>query len=263
MVKYIVIYSIICLACIFKIYGQGEIDDQKKIFYRNERSFRVGLNSNGYGVDYRYGKRISYTEKKLYEVHFDIIKHPKETKITNPYNIAGSKFVFGKLNSLASIKFGYGYQKELFEKVDKGGISIKYFYSYGPSLGILKAIYYEVYYPVEDEFREEKFNSATHSEKTIKSQVPFYKYFWDIKVVPGIFGQAGFHFEYSKLDAVLHAIEVGAGAELFVKKMALMDIEGGDQQLFLYLFVRYRFGKIIDPLTKKRKQEYKKYLKEY
>ncbi|MFC2137277.1 hypothetical protein ACFLTE_03780 [Bacteroidota bacterium] len=260
MVKYIAIFFILFISFISKIYCQGEIDNQKKIFYRNERSFRVGLNSNGYGIDYRYGKRMSYTEKKLYEVHLDIIKHPKEIKISNPY---GAKFVFGKLNSLASIKLGYGYQKELFEKVDKGGISIKYFYSYGPSIGILKAIYYLAYYPDDDEYREEKFNSTTHSENTIKSQVPFYKYFWEMKIVPGIYGQAGFHFEYSKVDAVLHAIEVGSGAELFARKMALMDVEGGDQQFFLYLFVRYRFGKIIDPLAKKRKQEYKKYLREY
>jgi len=260
MVKNIIIFLSLILNFVINIYGQGEIDDQKKIFYRNERSFRVGLNSNGYGVDYRYGKRISYTEKKLYEVHFDVIKHPKEIKISNPY---GAKYVFGRLNSLVSIKLGYGYQKELFQKIDKGGISIKYYYSYGPSIGFLKAIYYLVYYADEGKEREDKFNSTIHSEGNIKSQVPFYKYFWDMKVVPGIFAQAGFHFEYSKIDAILHAIEVGAGAELFAKKMALMDIEGGDQQLFLYLFIRYRFGKIIDPLAKNRKKEYKKYLREY
>lgn len=257
-------YYFICLFLIlfgYQVRGQGEIDDQKIIFYRNERSVRFGLNTNGYGLDYRYGKRLDYTDKKLYEIHFDIIKHPKEIKRTNPYYLNSSRFVYGKLNSFASLKFGYGFQKEVFRKIDKGGISIKYFYTYGPSFGFLKAIYYEVYDYTDNKIKEEKYNSVTHSENNTVSQVPFYKHFFDMNIIPGVFVQGGFNFDYSKIDVILHAVEVGAGAELFAKKVALMDLEG--QRFFLHLFVRYRFGKIIDPLASKRKKENKRYLREY
>lgn len=268
MFRNIATYLFVNALYISVICAQGEIDNQDKIFYRNERSFRIGLNSNGYGIDYRYAKRINFTEKKLYEIHFDFIKHPKEQKIRNS-NYYPS-FVYGKLNSVASLKFGLGFQKELFQKVDKGGISIKYFYSYGPSLALKKPIYYKVYPDVEDptaviqKLEDEKFDSdEMHSVYDIVGRSSVFKGMNEIKVVPGGFAQFGFNFEYSKLDALIQAIEVGAGSELFLKRIDIMAEDSKRRQLFLYLFVRYRFGKIIDPYARTRKEEYKKYLREY
>jgi hypothetical protein len=35
------------------VFSQGDIDEQKKIFYRNERSISILLNSNGLGINGR------------------------------------------------------------------------------------------------------------------------------------------------------------------------------------------------------------------
>jgi len=44
---------------ILTLFAQGELSEQSRIFYRNERSIGALLNSNGYGVSGRYAKRIN------------------------------------------------------------------------------------------------------------------------------------------------------------------------------------------------------------
>ena len=146
-------------------FAQGELDDQQKIFFRNEQSVGVLLNSTGWGLSLRYGKRINYLNKRLYEVDFSNIKHPKEIKTTNPYFPNNRGFVFRKLNLFMNLRAGMGHQREVFKKIDRGGIAIRYFGSAGPSLGFYKPIYYEVLYSLFDykyEIKIEKFSEGIH-----------------------------------------------------------------------------------------------------
>ena len=50
--------------CIIPVLAQGEINEQQKIFFRNERSFAFLLNSDGYGGSYREAKRIDFLNKR-------------------------------------------------------------------------------------------------------------------------------------------------------------------------------------------------------
>ena len=137
----LVFFLIVC----YPGYSQGEIDSQTKIFYRNERSLAFLLNSNGYGINGRFGKRIDARNKKLYAIDIVGIKHPKEIRTSNVYfNTRG--FVYGKLNTFINIRTALGKQHEMFRKIDRGGIAIRYFYTGGLSIGLLKPIYYIVQY---------------------------------------------------------------------------------------------------------------------
>lgn len=227
-------------------FAQGELDDQQKIFYRNEQSVGLLFNSTGWGLSLRYGKRINYLNKRLYEVDFTHIKHPKEIKTTNPYNNRG--FVFGKLNLFMNLRAGMGHQREVFKKIDRGGIAIRYFGSAGPSLGFYKPIYYEVLYPLADniyEIKIEKFSEAI-LHCPIYGRASFFKGFDEIKFVPGAYVKLGLNFEYSKIDRVIHALEVGVTFDAFTKKIPIMASED-TKQFFFALFVSYRFGRIVDP----------------
>jgi hypothetical protein len=51
------------------------------------------LNTDGYGISYREGQRIDFRNKKLYEIDFGMLNHPREVKLSNPYYQQG-KFVF-------------------------------------------------------------------------------------------------------------------------------------------------------------------------
>lgn len=231
-------------------YGQGELDLQQTVFYRNERTFGIILNTDGFGLDYREGKRINYLNKKLYEIEVGILKHPREIKLSNPYFQSGSSFVYGKLNCVSYLKVGFGRQHELFNKEDLGGVAIRYFWTVGPDLVIYKPIYYEILHALsltEYEIKEEKFKRGIHYPGDIYGKASFGKGFNEIGVIPGVYGKFGFNFEYSKEDKVIHAIEVGTTLSAFARKVPIMAVED-NKAIFLSLFVSYRMGLIIDPL---------------
>lgn len=231
--------------------SQGEIDIQQKAFYRNEKSIGLMLNSTGYGLSLRYGKRINFFDKKIFEVDISILKHPKEYKTTNPSFPNNRRFVFGKLNFAFTIRGGMGFQHMIFKKIDQGGIAIRYIISGGPSFGFYKPIYYDVLYSVslyESEIRSEKFNVSIHYPQDIYRPSSFFKGVDEIKIVPGAYGKIGMNFEYSKLDRTIHAIEIGFTFDAFLKKIPIMASED-NHRFFPAFFVSYRFGRIIDPKT--------------
>jgi len=229
------------------LFAQGEIKDQARIFYRNEKSFGISLNSNGLGVSGRYAKRINARKKTLWEIDGANIKHPKEVRISNSY-YNNRSFVFGKENLFFNLRAGWGKQHEMFRKVDRGGISIRRYFTVGPSLGLLKPIYYEVFKAgggVNDYYLStEKFNTATH-QGNIYGRASFFKGIDETKITPGIYGRFGLSFEYSKSDITLHAIETGVSLDLFPREMVIMATEHNNFY-FLTLFVSYRFGKVVD-----------------
>ncbi|MCB8999414.1 MAG: hypothetical protein H6540_05005 [Bacteroidales bacterium] len=230
-----------------KAYSQGELDDQPKVMLKNEKTGMIFLTSNGIGAQYRFGKRIDARHQTLYDIDFMNVKDPKELRLTSNYNYYTSRsFVFGKENNFFELKGSIGKQYELFRKNDKGGISIRYYYAAGPSIGILKPIYYEIRYIGQnyDYYKTEKFNTSIH-QSNINGRASFFKGINEISLVPGASVKAGFSFEYSREDALLHAIDAGISVDLFPKPIPIMATEKNNF-LFLNLTVGYRFGKIVD-----------------
>jgi hypothetical protein len=139
---------------------------------------------------------------------------------------------------------------ELFTKEDLGGVAIRYFYTAGASVVFNKPIYYKVLYPLSSTsftIKEEKFQESIHQPGDIYSKAPFTKGLKEIGVIPGIYGKAGFNFEYSKEDKVIHAIELGTALNIFPKKIPIMAVSD-NKAIFISLFVSYRMGLIIDPM---------------
>ncbi len=230
------------------LFAQGEIKDQARIFYRNEKSFGISLNSNGIGVSGRYAKRINARNKTLWEIDGANIKHPKEIRISNSY-YNNRSFVYGKKNLFINLRGGWGKQHEMFRKVDRGGISIRRYFTVGPVIGLLKPIYYEVFKAggggINDYYiSEEKFDPSIHSGY-IYGRASFFKGISETQVTPGIYGRFGISFEYSKSDITIHAIETGVSLDLFPREMVIMATEQNNFY-FLTLFVAYRFGKVVD-----------------
>ena len=231
--------------------GQGELDDQQRIFLRNEKSFGIQLNSDGLGFGYRIANRTNYRNKNILEFELGTIKHPKEYRFTSYYD--GTSFVFGKMNFPMYFRASIGRQRELYPKADLGGVSIRFLYSGGPTLAVYKPVYYKVpdyanytsgsqYIPIKDE----KFNPSITTQDII-GKSSFFKGFDEIGVIPGIFAKTGFAFEYSKEDKIIHAIEVGANLNAYLKEIPIMA-SNDNKAVFFNLFVSYRFGIVINPL---------------
>jgi hypothetical protein len=247
--KKLLIMAVIVLFVAPSLNAQGELNEQQKVFFRNERSFGVMLNSDGIGFSYRAANRIDYRNKRIVEFEAGSLKHPKEHKISNPYT-TGSSFVFGKLNSAFYLRGGIGRQHELYKKADLGGIAIRYFYTVGPVFALYKPVYYLVVYPVSVNryvTKEEKFSPSIALPQDIWGRAPFVRGLSETKVMPGLFVKGGFNFEYSKEDKVIHAIEFGAQIDAFPKVIPIM-FTSDNKSIFFSLFVSYRFGKILNPL---------------
>jgi hypothetical protein len=251
--KKLLIIAVDLIFGISLIYGQGDLNEQQKIFFRNEKTFAILLNTDGFGLSYREGRRIDYLNKKLFEIDLGTLKHPKEIKVSNPVYQTPGSFVFGKLNSVIFIRGGIGHQHEIYKKADLGGVAIRYFYSGGPVIAFCKPIYYKILDPAnaqgtEFTIKQEKFDVKKHEPSMIYSKSSFTKGLNETKLLPGLYAKGGFNFEYSKQDKVIHAIELGAQVNLFPKKILIMATSS-NKAIFFSLFASYRFGVVIDPLN--------------
>jgi len=248
--KGLLVTALFFICVITSLYGQGELNEQQRIFFRNERTFGFLLNSDGWAVSYREGKRIDFLNKRLFEIDLGEHKHPKEVKLQNPYYDTPGSFIFGKTHCNTYIRVGIGRQHEIFKKADLGGVAVRYFYTGGPVLAFYKPIYYKVLYFVsstEAEIREEKFDITKHEPSMIYSKSSVTKGLNETKLLPGLYGKAGFNFEYSKQDKVLHMIEVGAQVNAYPAQLPIMATES-NKYIYLSLFVSYRLGVVIDPM---------------
>lgn len=248
--KLLLIFSLLII-CSLTILAQGELDEQQKVFFRNEKSFAVLLNTDGFGFSYRQARRLDFFNKNFFEIEAGKLKHPREYRMQNPYYQTPGTFVFGKLNSVFYLRGSYGRQHELFKKADLGGVAIRYFYSAGPVLAVYKPIYYKILDQIssfEYQIIEEKFDVTTMQPYDIYSKSPFTKGLDETKVLPGLFAKAGLNFEYSKEDKVIHAVEVGAQLSVYPKKIPIMATSD-NRAICFSLFASYRFGVIVDPLN--------------
>ncbi|GAB4279195.1 MAG: hypothetical protein Kow0068_03060 [Marinilabiliales bacterium] len=241
------ILSLVLITISIVSFSQGEIVENR-MFNRDERTGAFMLTSSGWGLNFRFGKRIDGTRKTLYDIDFTEIKHPKEEKVTNPNpRYADSrKYIFGKLYYFYNLKFSYGRQKELFSKFDKGGIAIKYYYGLGANIGLLKPIYYEVVESDPSTGRHiisiEKFSDAIHTIYDIYGKAPFTEGINETKIRPGISGKFGLSFEYGETNETINALEVGTILDFYFSDIQIMAYNPGTKLLFS-LFVAYRFGK--------------------
>lgn len=246
--KRVCIFIFLFVLAAGSLLAQGEIDEQKRVMLRDERTFAGFLNSNGYGANYRYGYWRNARNQFIIDADFAYVKHPKEVKTSISYNYSTYRYVYGKENLFWELKGTAGWQKELYRKIDRNGISIRLYYSGGLALGFTKPIYYKVFTTnnegqvINEEYM--KFSPSIH-QGYIGGRGPFHMGFNELKVIPGLYGKTGFSFEYSQKDAIVHALEAGVTLTVYPKEIPIMYNEQNNF-LFFTLTVGYRFGRIID-----------------
>lgn len=241
------------------LFAQGEIDEQKRVMLRDESSYGGFLNSNGFGANYRYGFWRNARNQFILDADFAYVKHPKEVKSSVSYNYTSHRYVYGKENLFWELKGMAGWQKELYRKIDRTGISVRLYYAGGLSIGFTKPIYYKVFSisPIGEILSEEylKFDPSIH-QQIIGGRGPFFMGFDEIRIIPGLTGKTGFSFEYSQKNSIIHALEAGVSLTVYPKEIPIMATEQNNF-LFFTLTVGYRFGRIIDISEAARSKSWK------
>jgi hypothetical protein len=237
--KGVILLLILSLSVSTRVFSQGEIDDEKKIFFRNEKSWAFFIKNNGIGGNFRKGVRVNAFRKRIWEIDMHYVKHAKEIKISNTVTNL-NQYVFGKVNFAWDTRAGIGFQHQLFRKFDKTGVEIRYFYTGGATLLLLKPIYYEVFLG-NNTTEDQQFN--LDSTQYILGRSSFFKGISETTANPGVFAKAGLSFEYSKYDTRLQALELGAMASVYLNEFQIMW-DHKTRYLFS-IFISFRWGKII------------------
>ena len=243
------------LSFFLELKAQGELMEQGKTLFRNERTFGILLNSNGWGADFRYGKYVNHYNKKLFGIELVYLKHDKEIKTTNPSYDTQKRFVYGKKNICVNLRTAFGWKQTRFSKKDKGGVEINLIGLFGASLSVLKPIYYEVLEFVSGSqvvINVEKFDIK--KDPQIYARASFLEGLDELSVVPGAFLKLAVNFEFGKESQKIKALEAGILLEAFVKKIEIMDTDK-NHNLFLTLFFSYRFGKILERYEYEKKDK--------
>ncbi len=227
----------IFLLCFFSnhVHGQGDIQDDVRVFYGNEFTVSIAANTNGFGIGSRYAIRKDARTKYFYEFQASNIRHSKEIGIIAD---VGARLVYGKNNSTYSMAFLYGNQSEKFSKLDKGSVAIRYITFFGAVLGIEKPYYYVV--DVNNRVYE-RFDASTTSKY---GRAPFFVGFGEISLVPGLTTGTSVNFEFSNKNKMIQALEFGAQVQVYLRKLEIM-YEAQNNFIFPSFFVLYRFGKAL------------------
>lgn len=224
-------FLIVLLACsLCSVAQNNEYDyvENKPFLTKKEYGFGAVLHTCGWGLAFRKGESVTVNSKRLYEVEFVSMKHPKEYKTISYLSERPKSFVYGKMNGLLVAHGGYRMERILFSKTERNTFEIRLHATGGISLGFTKPIYYQL-----DNDLIQKFNPDTAlSPEQIKGKAEFTKGLDEMKVYPGLYLKTGTMFEYNPLNDGITAIEVGMMVDVYGKKIPIMAFAKNKQVWF-------------------------------
>lgn len=220
--------------------------DFQRLLYRHEYQIGGGIHTRGLTVSFeKYYSKDGYFKHGI-QTEFASLKHPKEVKVYHPFYESARGYIFGKLNGFSTLRLGYGAQKMLVGKTDKGSVAIGLHYSGGYSNGFLKPVYLEVIReePGTDDtyLATERYDPDEHNGGNIYGRASWLTGFNDITIQPGVFVKGGATFEYSVTEEEVALIETGIVIDYFPQQVPIMASEQ-NLNLFTTLYISIHFGK--------------------
>lgn len=243
--------SIFILLIIFSYsaYSQEFAKDDVTVLRKNSLEISGAVFTSGFAAEFRRQYHQTATKKKYWSIHIRNYKHPKEFKISNDQTASGLRsFVFGKTNYLFHFQFGFGNERLITDKENKGDVSVAFNYQFGPTIGVLKPYYLQVYHSFTSggydyiEYRYEVFDPNKHGSGNIFERAPFGYGIGESKVIAGLFARTGVSFDYGTEYDNIKAIEVGGGLDYYPFDVPVMA-ETKNSQLMLNLYVSLVYGR--------------------
>lgn len=220
-------------------------DVSEKLLYSSETSYGIVIHTKGWGINYRYAKNLNAKNKIIYEGDLVSQRHPKEVRYSTNVSKEAKSFVYGKLNSVVSLRGGAGLQRTLFGKENSSSVEIRYSLIGGASFGFAKPVYLEIYMPPIDPDKVytkiEKYNPSKHSLDNIMGRASFGRGLSQTKIYPGLFAKFAMQFEYSTDDDFLKFIEIGSVVDIYPKPIPQMAYTKMYSWL-LSAYVSFNFG---------------------
>lgn len=237
----------------FNAYSQFDTEEidtlENLILYNKQRTFGIVAHNLGLGINFRFGKRITYFKTRMWEIELVTMRSYKQVKIINPYFANSRRYIYGKLNAAFFLRGGMVWKKLLNRKPYWGGVELRFMYGGGLSLGLAKPYYLYVLYFYESpgggytyEIKTETFDPSSQSWDDIYGRAPFTKGLNEIGLHPGLYGKAGLNFEFGKRNTKITALEVGVVLDVLPSGLSIMATNT-NQIFFPTIYLSFSFGK--------------------
>ncbi len=243
----IAILSLVLTFQTFSVSIFSQVPVNEKLMARISKEIWLGgtVHSSGFALNYGMSKFKTFRIKSLVNVDLVSINHDKEYKIFGSFDENAKKFIFGKLNSLYSVRLGFGNRKILYEKLRENGLQITMNYTVGTSLGLVKPVFLDVFkYDLSGSIAgisSEKYDPELHNFYTIYGRASWTAGLMETKINPGIFFKFGFDFDYSSNREIINSLEAGVCLDVFSKPVVLM-VENNNYRFYPTLYINYSIG---------------------
>ena len=238
-------------ACAFLLPAQNiDIQDEddkpieERLVYNHQNSYKIAIHSRGFGGGFKIGRIKSIHLVRNWEAEIVSLHSLKEIKTLNMSTYNMRPFVYGKLNYVYVLRFGYGEDRRIFGKPYWGGIETRWTYEAGASLALLKPYYYYVvtYQPSTTGGYIETIEEKTFDRTLdILGRSAFTKGIGETKLSPGIHASLGLGFDIGKSRTRVQSINVDAKAEYFPLGVSIMESEQ-NKHLFITFMLSYNWG---------------------
>ena len=227
------------------------------IVYTSETAYNLRLHTNGYAFGVDIGKLRTYYSTRYLTFEFGEIRHPKETRMSNDYaglqGTVSRPFRFGKQNNLFVLRGGVGEKRYFTEKARRKGVSVGMSYSAGPTIGLLKPYYLELYLSPD----EQRPQSARYTEENASIFLDDFliyggsgvtKGIGETTIRPGGFIKAALHLDWGAFDKHVKAVEAGFMADIFLQRVPILverpdlDLLSENRSFFINFFVNIQLG---------------------
>ena len=242
--------AILTLLLIFQLFSASmfsQVPVNEKLMARITKEIWLGatVHSSGFALNYGMSKFKTFKKKSLLNVDLVSINHDKEYKIFGSFGENAKKFIFGKFNSLYTVRFGFGNRKILYEKLRENGLQISMNYTVGPSLGLVKPVFLEVFkYDFSGRIAgiaTERYDPELHNFYNIYGRASWTAGLMETKINPGMFFKVGLDFDYSSNRDIINSLEVGACLDVFSKPVILM-VENNNYRFYPSVYINCSIG---------------------
>jgi hypothetical protein len=238
--------TLICLLVNFlclNAYGQEET---KSILYEHEWNAGLLLHTRGMGVSLQFTKERTASNYRLWDFNVYNLRDPKEIRLPNPYIQGSRDYCWNKANALIAIKANYGTRKIIADRFLKQNVKVNFNYTFGPIMGILKPVYYDVKLDQPDG-SDPKVISVKWDPENINYQQntigysPATKGLFESQLIFGANAKGSFSFEWGKYDYKFYNLETGVMVDAFPQEVPIFAT-GNNNRVFVNIFLCLTYG---------------------
>ena len=225
------------------LFAQEEFDSD--IIHDQEWSGGALLHTKGIGITGSFAQKATYKRYTLYELGLYTLNHQKKQRRA-PLDNEASPYIYGLANQVFLLRSGFGIRKIIAHQQREEGLRISVDATVGPSLAMLKPVYYDIV-PLDNPRMRitEKFDPLKHNQLNIEGAAPFTKGFDELKILYGASAKAALNFQWSHYGYRFYGLEIGMLVDGFPARLKhFAVVEGADvnRALFANPYVTISYG---------------------